>query len=362
MRVTQVAPTAFGSDGLFGGGERYPFELARALAREVPCRLVTFGAVPGSREQDALEIVVLRARRFARGHPAHPVGAGLLRALSDADIVHAHQLRSRVTALALGVARARGQRRVVTDHGLLGTRGRCTTGLVDRFLLVSRYSADVLDTPPGRTRLIWGGADPSRFHPEPGEGRSGVLFLGRLTPHKGIDRLIQALPAGAELTVAGTGGHDAGWPEWGYVDRLHELAGTSAGRVRFTGPVTAQDLPLLLRRAAVLALPSVATTCYGRHVAISELLGLSVLEAMASGTPVVASHIGGVPEVVGDGDTGFLVPPGDVAALSDRLATVLADPTLRERMGRRAREIVCERFTWTACARRCLDSYDELLA
>lgn len=356
-----MAPTVFGSDGLFGGGERYPFELARALARAVPCRLVTFGAAHRSYEQEGLEVLVLRARRFVRGHPAHPVGAGLVRALGDADLVHAHQLHSRTTSLALTASSLRRQRRVITDHGL-GKRGLGMTGLVDRFLLVSQHSADTLDTPRDRTRVIFGGADPTRFRPDPSESRSGVLFLGRLTPHKGIDRLIQALPAGAALTVVGAGGHDPAWPERGYVDRLRELAATSPGQVAFTGPIPDQELPALMRRASVLALPSVDVTCYGRPVAVSELLGLTVLEAMASGTPVVASKIGGVPEVVSDGETGFLVPPGDVAALSDRLAALLADRSLRERMGKNARGVIRERFTWESCARRCLDAYHEVLA
>jgi glycosyltransferase involved in cell wall biosynthesis len=83
---------------------------------------------------------------------------------------------------------------------------------------------------------------------------------------------------------------------------------------------------------------------------------------MASGTPVVCSRIGGLTEVVADGATGFLVPPGDVDALRDRLAMVLRDRSLQDRLGRGAREVARERFTWDACARRCLESYEELLA
>jgi len=108
--------------------------------------------------------------------------------------------------------------------------------------------------------------------------------------------------------------------------------------------------------------PSVHVTCYGATVAVSELLGLSTIEAMASGTPVVASRVGGLAEVVVDGATGFLVEPGDVDALRNRIALVLDDPALARRLGAGARARVLERFTWDACARRCRDAYEELLA
>jgi starch synthase len=90
---------------------------------------------------------------------------------------------------------------------------------------------------------------------------------------------------------------------------------------------------------------------------VSELLGLAVIEAMASGTPVVASKVGGVAEVVEDGVTGFLVPSGDVPSLNDRLALLLGDPGRARRMGEAARARVLERFTWTQVAQRCLDAY-----
>jgi glycosyltransferase involved in cell wall biosynthesis len=362
MRVTHVAPTVFGDGGLFGGGERYPLELTRALAREVPCRLVTFGRTARRiREKDGLEVVVLRARSFRRGHPAHPVGGGLARALREADVVHAHQLHSRTTAIALRTARVRHHHRVVTDHGLRGRRCRDPARLVERFLTVSRYSAAVLGAPVERTAVILGGADPARFHPDRDDRRAGVLFVGRITPHKGVDRLIEALPVDAELTIVGSIGHDPAPPERDYPELLRKLAASSSGRVTFADTVADDELPRLVRRHAVLCLPSVEETCYGHRVPISELLGLSVIEAMASGTPVVCSDIGGIPEVVADGQTGLLVAPGDVGALRDGLAVLLGDRRLREAMGRRAHEVASERFSWDACARRCLESYEALL-
>jgi starch synthase len=81
---------------------------------------------------------------------------------------------------------------------------------------------------------------------------------------------------------------------------------------------------------------------------------------MASGTPVVASRIGGVPEVVDDGVTGFLVEPDDDEALRERIEQVLRDGALAERLGRAGRERVLAELTWEKCAERCLAAYDEM--
>jgi alpha-maltose-1-phosphate synthase len=361
MHVLHVAPTAFGIAGLFGGGERYPLELARALASEegVDCELVTFGPRPAAgRDPSGLSVRVLRPLAHLGGHPAHPLAPGLLTAVRGAAVVHTHHTRS-VPARLAALAAPRGALLVTTDHGLGADASRRWARRFDGFLPVSRYGAAALRAPPARTRVVYGGADPARFRPDPATPRAGVLFVGRLTPHKGVDRLIRALPAGADLTVAGTAGHDRRAPERSYPDLLRSLA---AGRsVRMTGAVAETELPELHRRAAVFALPSVDRTCYGRPVAVPELLGLSALEAMASGTPVVASRIGGVPEVVTDGETGFLVDPGDVGALHDGLAMLLADRRLARRMGDAARAAVLDRFTWRACARRCVAAYRELV-
>ncbi len=360
MRVIHVAPTPFGVEGLFGGGERYPLELARALAEHVDCELITFGSRPRVlREPGGLRIRVLRPVLRLSGHPAHPVAFGLPAALYGADIVHTHHLFSAPSRIAAVTARALRKRVVVTDHGLAGRdRFGLLPRLVERYLTVSAYSANTLAAPPNQTRVIYGGADPSRFTPGPIAERRGVLFVGRMTPHKGIDRLIRALPEGERLVVAGSGGHDPRSPERDYPSLLISLA--EERDVVFAGSPSDAELPGVYRRAAVFALPSVDLTCYGRQVRISELLGLSVLEAMASGLPVVASRIGGLPEIVRDGETGFLVEPGDVGALRDRLALLLGDPALAARMGGQARNLVLERFTWASCAQRCLAAYREL--
>jgi glycosyltransferase involved in cell wall biosynthesis len=360
MRVVQISPTVFGRGGLFGGGERYPLELTRALGKHVDCRLVTFGA-PSQAISDAgpARVRVLRPWGHLRGHPAHPISPALFGALAHADIVHTHHLRSAPSRMSAVAGALRCQHLVSTDHGVsggdfLGMLPR----LFDRFLAVSQFSADTQGTPPSRTRVIYGGADVERFAPDPGVDRKGVLFVGRLTPHKGVDRLIEAVPAGTPLIVVGTGGHDRHPPEHDYGRLLHRLA--EGRNVHFVGGVSDRELASLYRQVAVVALPSVEVTCYGRRIAVPELLGLGLLEAMASGTPVVASRVGGVPEIVKDGHTGYLVDPGNTAGLRDHLSAVLGNPRLARHLGANARDLVVERFTWDAVARRCLDCYKEL--
>jgi glycosyltransferase involved in cell wall biosynthesis len=361
MRVVHVAPTLFGPAGIFGGGERYPLELGRALARHVDCELVSFGQAARSwRDSAGLRIRILRAIAHVGGHPAHPLALGLGRALAEADIVHAHHLRSAPSRLAGLNARVRDIRTAVTDHGLGGGNwAGLLPRLFDRFLTVSAYSARELAAPASRTRIVYGGADPVRFSPDPDARRRGVLFVGRLTPHKGVDRLIEALHENSELRVVGSGGHDPNPPEREYPNLLRRLA--AQRRVEFLGVVDDADLPALYRGAQVLAVPSVERTCYGRKIAVAELLGLAGIEAMASGTPVVASRLGGLPEVVEHGVTGFLVEPGNTAELRWRLAQVLGDRRLAKRLGRNARERFLETFTWQACADRCLAAYSELV-
>jgi len=300
---------------------------------------------------------VLRPWARLRGHPAHPVNPALPAVLAGADLVHTHHMRSAPSRIAAVASRLAGRPLAVTDHGLGGGGWwGMLPRLFDRFLVVSRFSAATLGSPPDRAAVVYGGADPARYHPPArDEEREGVLFVGRLTPHKGIDLLIRAIPPDLPLTVVGTGGHDPRPPESGYPQLLARL--TDGRRVRFVTEADDAEVAALYRRAAVVCLPSVQVTCYGRNVGISELLGLVAIESMASGTPVICSRLGGLAEVVRHGETGFLVQPGNIGALRERIAMVLADRRLARRLGDNARLLALEQFTWQACAQRCLAAY-----
>ena len=120
------------------------------------------------------------------------------------------------------------------------------------------------------------------------------------------------------------------------------------------------DAGLVERYRSCLAcvLPSVATDWKGRTTQVAELLGLVVLESMACGRPAVVSRTTSLPELVDEGHTGFIVPPGDPVALRSRLQQLRADPGLANVMGTAARAAVLKQFTWDATARRCLTAYE----
>ncbi len=174
-----------------------------------------------------------------------------------------------------------------------------------------------------------------------------ILFLGKLAPQKGIFDLIDALSEirsavpDVRLVCAGEGSRVA-------VARYAERLGL-ADAVKFTGWVGPSGKRALLENAAVFALPSYA-----------EGMPVSLLEAMAAGVPVVATPVGGVPEVVADGVTGFLAAPGDVATLSRLLRKLLLERALAAKVGAAGRETVRLRFAPERALPRLEQAYADL--
>ena len=351
--VVHVSPVMFGEDGYWGGGERYPLELARAQAELVPTRLISFGSRARREHTGGLELVVIPASYRFRGEALNPLAAAMVRELSGAKVVHVHQYHTLLTDLVLLLG-AIGRRRVfVTDHGgwapNLGRyfpRLRLITGL----LAVSRYSAGLLPYLRSRTSVIYGGADPARFRPS-GGARSGVVFVGRLLPHKGVDVLIEAADHDMEVSIYGRG-YDRR-----YREELERLA--RGKRVRFFDQASDDQIVSAYQSARVVVLPSVLQSRYGPSGAKSELLGLTQIEAMACATPVVCSKLGPLEEVAVDGETGYVVPPGDPAALRPRLRELLTDDERWGRMSDAALARARSKFTWMATAERALEAYGE---
>lgn len=204
-----------------------------------------------------------------------------------------------------------------------------------------------------------------------------ILFVGRVSPEKGVHTLIEAMAEvvrrvpGAALDVLGgrsqlargylvdlsddplvqaLGRFYDGDDRSAYARRLDALV-SAAGLTRhvtFHGDVAYEEVSAFYRNASVVVNPS-----------LSESFGRSLIEAMAFGLPVVATRVGGMREIVEDGREGILVPAEDAGALAEAVVRVLSEPGLAERMGRAGRETVCSRYTWGAIAERAARVYQE---
>lgn len=172
-----------------------------------------------------------------------------------------------------------------------------------------------------------------------GRRRSDILYAGVLIPLKGIHHLIHAFsrvaPEFPEARLVIVGREEN--PEYAEELRRDVAKLGLDSRVVFLGEVSQAELADYMRQAAVFVLPS-----------LSEGLGRVVVEAMATGTPVIGSDIGGIPEMVQEGQTGFLVPPGDEKVLAERLKWILSNPEEAQAMGKRAREFARSFFSTEA--------------
>jgi len=345
----------FGHNGVFGGAERYTFELARHMASVTPTTLVSFGNSPKwYTSPEGLRIKVLGPAWHVRGQPLNRIHIGLVRAVAEADVVHCHQTYTLASELAALLARLSGRQVFTSDLGgggwSLASRVN-TAGWFQGHLHISRYSESVAGhTNSPASSVIYGGVDTALFSPDPSVPREAlVVFAGRLMPHKGIHDLIEALPPGMELELIGRPYNDR------YLVDLKRLA--VGRRVTFRHDCDDAELIRAYRRATCVVLPSVYRDCYGSETRVPELLGQTLIEGMACGTPVICTDVASMPEVVADGETGFVVRPNDPDALGAKLAWLRDNPAEVLRMGEAARRRVVERFTWPETVARCLAAY-----
>lgn len=251
------------------------------------------------------------------------------RAARDADLVHAHWLPAGLVAGATGrpfVVQLWG-----TDVELARRAPVVARRILGRARLVicasEELAAAAHELGAGAVRVIPSGVDVPEAVAEPDEPPH-VLYAGRLSPEKGVLDLVEAA-TGLPLVVAGDGP---------LRDRVPDALGF----------VPHDELERLFARSAVVVCPS--------H---REGFGVVCAEAMAHGRPVVATAVGGLRDLVVDGETGVLVPPHDPAALRAALELLLADRELRERLGRAGRERARESFSWARATAITLRAYDD---
>ncbi|HKY23471.1 MAG TPA: glycosyltransferase family 4 protein [Vicinamibacterales bacterium] len=353
-RILHLVPALFGAHGIIGGAERYVLNLARAMATQVPTTLVTFGEQSDERREGDLRLRVIGNPWYVRGQKTNPWSLSILSEVSGVDVVHCHQQHTLMSSTAAAACRLSRRRVFATDLGGGGwdiSAYVSTDRWFDGHLHLSEYSRRVFghDGKPW-ARVILGGVDTTSFSPAPGVERNGApLFVGRILPHKGIGGLIDALPERMPLDVIGPVSDP---------DTLEQLKTKSAGKtVRFHHDCDDAALVGAYRRALCVVLPSVYRTPDGRVSTVPELLGQTLLEAMACGTPAICTRVASMPEIVEDGKTGFIVEPGDRDGLRERLEWLAANPVEAMRLGEAGRRVVLERFQWHHVVQRCLEAY-----
>jgi len=219
---------------------------------------------------------------------------------------------------------------------------------LDAVVVPSAYLAGLVRSwgvAPGRIHVIANALNPGGAPPQPsgrGDRNRRLVTVGRLTAHKRVDEIIEVLPAlsGVDLLVIGDG------PQRTALEAGARALGCER-RVVFTGSLPPEEVSARLREADVFVLNS-------RY----EGLPHAVLEAFAAGIPVVATAVGGTPELVRDGESGVLVPPGDAKRLREAIQTLLDDAALRERLGRGGYAVLLERHSMSAM----VDATEALLA
>jgi glycogen synthase len=314
---------------------------------------------------------------------------------TDADVVHCHTWYSHLGGIV--IRQGYGVPLVVTVHSLEPLRPwkreqlhggydltcwveQTALEMADAVIAVSRGTRDdilkVSRAAPERIHVIYNGIDTSLYRPVPetdalarhgvDPNRPYVLFVGRVTRQKGIVHLARAIPsieASAQVVLC------AGAPDTPEI-AVEMQGAVEVARERHPEVIWIEEM---LPRDETIQFYSHATVfCCP---SIYEPFGIINLESMACGTPVVASAVGGIPEVVVDGETGILVPleqqdespfePVDPARFSADLAAainrLLADARLRERMARAGRARVDNEFAWSSIARQTLELYQRLV-
>ncbi len=369
IEITQRFPPAI------GGVERHVRDLATYLDRAgVAVEIVTsdlYRDRPFTRlaaRPNAMAYPVRRHRAFRAFSAPHGLAIGAPGMALDAvrsrnAILHAHAFGRFPTWVGRIAQRVGGSPLVVTPHFDPGSGPRVYARAVARGTLVGADRVIALTEREGsalaalgvdraRIRVIPNGVDTEDFLParvpRPASAPLTMLYVGRIDPdHKGLPDLLRALAEmkeGESVTLRIVG------EDWGGGRALRTLArGLHIDRrIVWTGGVPPDALRREYVSADLFVLPS--------HM---EPFGIVLLEAMAAGLPVVATSVGGIPEVVHDGLTGLLVPPRDPAALAHALDTLVADPQLRSRLGDRGRARA-EEFSWPRLIPKFLELFREL--
>ncbi|MBI4325128.1 MAG: glycosyltransferase family 4 protein [Chloroflexi bacterium] len=358
-KVLVIPASYFAQDRTVGGGERYALEYARALAELTSTTMALFDLKPKRETFGQLVIQTFPVRHLTERR-GFPITREIWRAFRNYDLLHVMVFPTPLADLALLSARLRGQISVLTD---VGGGGACWSTYLQKLhprlnlnrlahglALLSQHAARFFTDWPQPQTILYGGVNLKEFTVPARPPEGYALFVGRLLPHKGVLPLIEAILPQTPLRVVGR-------PYDEDYFRLLQQAATDK-QVTFITDADDAELRRQYAGANVVLQPTLPADDPAQDK--SELLGLVTLEAMACGKPVIVTGTASLPELVKDGETGFIVPPNDRVALQQHIETLVANPALSQTLGMAARHHIEQHFTWDQVARRGLDLYCQL--
>ncbi|MDD5530067.1 MAG: glycosyltransferase family 4 protein [bacterium] len=354
LKVLHISPIFFDvNKSLQGGGERAPFELAKTMASYCETKYISFGEKSQTLSYDKLPIKIYPYIGLFNNEKNNPINFRFLSEIKWADVVHCHPYYSITTAFTILVARLFGKKIFVTDYGgwvINYNKELQLDRLVDKFLVISEFGKQFFNEFKTKKEVIYLGIDEKKFYSLPNKKQDYVLYVGRILPHKGISYLVEAVNSlNVELHIVGSALHK------GYLNYLKNIADKE--RVKFITDVPDEVLLKEYNNAIVTVLPSVYKDIYGNEHKGPELLGLVLLESMFCETPVICTKVGAMPEIVGEGKTGFVVPACDSSSLAEKIDYLLKHKEIAKQMGAEGRKFVLENFTMDKVALRCITEY-----
>lgn len=359
MKIVHITPTYFDNSSVIGGGERYPTELATWMAKYVDTTLVSFSDRRNTYQENKLKIEIYPVKHLIHSNKINPLSFQYISSILAADIVHIHHIYTLVSDLGCLASSLLGKRVFVTDYGGGGSFVLNQKLPVFKYyknaIAYSQFGLDFI--PPElqkKSVLIKGGIDTDKFCPDVAlEKENTILYVGRILPHKGINYLIDAFRIlnrpDYKLKIVGRIYNQE------FYNHLKHLAESLA--VEFIHNADDNQLLQEYRTARVTVLPSVHTDCYGNYSPIPELMGFTLLESQACGTPVICTDAGAMHEFIDDKRTGFVVKQNSGEAIAEALNHLVnLSPTEYAAYETACREWI-EPLSWSNVVQKHLNIY-----
>jgi glycosyltransferase involved in cell wall biosynthesis len=361
MKVVHITPTYFDDSSILGGGERYTTELASLMADVVDTTLVSFSSKRRSHYQGNLKIEIYPVKHFIHDNKVNPLAFRYLTSIWAVNIVHIHNINTLISDIACLTASWFGKRVFVTDYGggadlVINQKLPVFRGYRNA-IAYSRFGLDFLPVElQKKAVLIKGGINTERFCLDKSlEKENKILYVGRILPHKGINYLVEAFRLlnrpDYKLIIVGRVHNET------FYQDLKKLA--VGLPVEFIHDADDQRLLHEYRTAMVTVLPSVHTDCYGSYTPVPELMGFTLLESQACGTPVICTEAGAMHEFVDERLTGFVVKQNSGEEIATALRQIIDLPTAEYIQYQNRCYKWIKLLTWSTVVKKHLELYSK---